>query len=326
MKFRFHLYYFFIPFFLFISCREFNEAKPPSSSREGEVLVIIPDNLWNTAAGDSLKKFLLQPVEGLGQYEALFRVSQIEKKEFSNTLKIYRNVIEIHLNDNSHSENALTVQFDKWAKPQIALNLYAFDEAELITNIEKYGNSITSYLNKAELKRKISSYKNLADKNIQSKLDTKFNLNVAIPRGYKWSFDDDNFVWIRNETSRTSQSIWLHKKKPETDDLTPKKIIERRNAIVKKYIPGDAEGSYMKTAGEEFLTFTQVKLNQIDAVRTNGLWDLEGDYMGGPFVNYSFIHNENLITIEGFVYGPGKPKHTLLKQLDAIINSLEVSP
>ena len=185
MKYRFHLSFLFIPIFLLISCQEFENAKPPSSSREGEVLVLMPDKFWETAAGDSLKNFLLQPVEGLGQYEALFRVAQIEKKEFSNTLKIYRNIIEIHLNDNSHKDNALTVQNDKWAKPQITLNLYAFDEAELITNIVKYGNSITSYLIKAELKRKIPAYKNLADKKIQDKLNNKFNLNVAIPRGYK---------------------------------------------------------------------------------------------------------------------------------------------
>ena len=326
MKCNFHLSFLFISIFLFASCQDYEDAKPPSSSREGEVLVLMPDKLWESAAGDSLKNFLLQPVEGLGQYEALFRVAQIEKKEFSNTLKIYRNVIVIHLNDNSHTDNALTVQFDKWAKPQITLNLYAYDETELITNIVRYGNSITAYLNKEELKRKTSSYKNLADKKIQSNLNDKFNLNVAIPRGYKWSLDDDNFVWIRNETMRTSQSIWIHKQKFEAEDLTPKKIIENRNVVVKKYIPGDAEGSYMKTAGSEFLTFDRVKLNDIEVVRTKGLWDLEGDFMGGPFINYSFVLNENLITIEGFVYAPGKPKHSLIKQLNAIINSLEIIP
>ena len=82
----------------------------------------------------------------------------------------------------------------------------------------------------------------------------------------------------------------------------------------------------MKTAGSEFLTFDRVKLNDIEVVRTKGLWDLEGDFMGGPFINYSFVLNENLITIEGFVYAPGKPKHSLIKQLNAIINSLEIIP
>lgn len=317
---------FFLSIFLFLSCQDINNNKPSSASREGEILVLMPDALWEGSAGDSLRNLLSQPVTGLNSFEPLFRVVQIEKKELGNTLKLYRNVLIIHSNDNGHSEKPLTAQFDKWAKPQIVLNLYAFTDDELINNISKYGKTITAYYSKEELKRKTSSYKNLADKRIQNKLNNLFGLNVAIPKGYKWGFNDDHFAWIRNETSKTGQSITIHQRELPSEEIRPSLIIENRNQISQKYIPGSEEGSYMKTAGEEFLVFDRVKLANKEAIRTKGLWDVEGDYMGGPFISYTFAHKNKLITIEGFVYAPGKSKHTYIKQLNAIINTLELMP
>ncbi|MBT8194941.1 MAG: DUF4837 family protein [Bacteroidia bacterium] len=316
----------FLSFFLFLSCQDINNNKPSSASREGEVLVIVPDALWEGQVGDSLRQILAQPVTGLSSYEPLYKVIQIERSELGNTLKLYRNVLIIHNNDNGHLDKPLTAQFDKWAKPQIVLNLYGISNESLLKNIAKYGKTITSYYSKEELKRKTRSYKNLADKRIQSKLNELFNLNVAIPKGYKWSFNNDEIAWIRNETNKTGQSIIIYKQAVPEEEITPRFIIDSRNAFSKKYIPGSEEGSYMKTAGEEFLVFDQVKLAGIDAIRTKGLWDVAGDYMGGPFISYTFQHQDQLITIEGFVYAPGKSKYAYVKQLNAIINTLELRP
>ena len=60
------------------------------------------------------------------------------------------------------------------------------------------------------------------------------------------------------------------------------------------------------------------------AVRTKGLWRLEGDFMGGPFVNYTFVDEKRnkVITIDGYVYAPNKPKRDLMIQTETIIHSL----
>jgi hypothetical protein len=55
------------------------------------------------------------------------------------------------------------------------------------------------------------------------------------------------------------------------------------------------------------------------------MWKVENDYMGGPFVAYTFAdaRTGNLVTVEGFYYEPNQKKRTPLLQLEAIAYSLK---
>ena len=56
------------------------------------------------------------------------------------------------------------------------------------------------------------------------------------------------------------------------------------------------------------------------AVETRGLWEVENDFMGGPFISYTFIDQENnkVITLDGYVYNPNDVKKNYLRQLEGI--------
>jgi hypothetical protein len=62
------------------------------------------------------------------------------------------------------------------------------------------------------------------------------------------------------------------------------------------------------------------------ALETRGLWRVEGDFMGGPFLSYTLFDEENgqIVTLEGFVYAPDMDKRRLLFELEAIMNSLKL--
>jgi len=61
------------------------------------------------------------------------------------------------------------------------------------------------------------------------------------------------------------------------------------------------------------------------AVEMRGMWDLEGDFMGGPFLSYTFVdpRNNRIFTIDGFVYNPNEEKKDLVRQLEAILYTLD---
>ena len=69
----------------------------------------------------------------------------------------------------------------------------------------------------------------------------------------------------------------------------------------------------------------EIEYNGMYAIKTSSLWKLVGDFMGGPFVNYTFIDEKRnkVITIDGYAYAPNKPKRDLLIQTEAIIQSLK---
>ena len=51
-----------------------------------------------------------------------------------------------------------------------------------------------------------------------------------------------------------------------------------------------------------------------------------GETMGGPFISHTRLdelHNR-LITIEGFVFAPGRDKRNLLRQVEAMVYSVQM--
>ena len=57
---------------------------------------------------------------------------------------------------------------------------------------------------------------------------------------------------------------------------------------------------------------------------TKGMWDVAGDYMAGPFVNYTLLDqaNKRWLVIEGFAFAPSVSKREYMFELNTIIRSL----
>ena len=66
------------------------------------------------------------------------------------------------------------------------------------------------------------------------------------------------------------------------------------------------------------------RLNGNYTVEIRGLWRVEGDFMGGPFVSLSSLDlaRNRVVTAEGFLYSPKYDKRDYLRQLEAVIYSL----
>lgn len=66
------------------------------------------------------------------------------------------------------------------------------------------------------------------------------------------------------------------------------------------------------------------RLNGNYTVEIRGLWRVEGDFMGGPFVSLSSLDlaRKRVVTAEGFLYSPKYDKRDYLRQLEAVIYSL----
>ena len=110
-------------------------------------------------------------------------------------------------------------------------------------------------------------------------------------------------------------------------------IIAMRNAVLGKLVTAQVPGSHM---GTEYKHFPPVS-HQVAALRdtvggfygveTRGLWKiLDGEAMGGPFVSLTRLDQVNgrVVTAETFLYAPGQKKRNAMRQLEAILYSLEM--
>jgi hypothetical protein len=133
----------------------------------------------------------------------------------------------------------------------------------------------------------------------------------------------------RKETLKESQGILIYCfDYTDTNSFNLENIIAKRNEITKKYIPGPTDDSYMQVSEEVILPVAkQINFNDQFAVETRGLWKVEGDFMGGPFLSYTLIDElrNRVITIDGYVYAPKDKKRNLLLQLEAILHTLKIS-
>ena len=100
----------------------------------------------------------------------------------------------------------------------------------------------------------------------------------------------------------------------------------RRDSVMKANMPGGVEGSYMGTEYRHLPPVTNfVTHHNAWCAETRGLWKMKnGEHMGGPFISLTRVDEMNMqiITIEGFVFAPGKDKRNPLRQLEAMLYSL----
>lgn len=86
------------------------------------------------------------------------------------------------------------------------------------------------------------------------------------------------------------------------------------------------KNSYMVAEDEMIAYRREIKVNGLKIIEIRNLWKIENDYMGGPFINYTIINESTnkVIGIDGFVYAPQFDKRDYLRQLEAILTSVEL--
>ena len=102
-------------------------------------------------------------------------------------------------------------------------------------------------------------------------------------------------------------------------------IIQARNEVMQANVPGMFDGSYMTTSAAMEPTSRSLRYHGRDFMETRGFWEVEGDFMGGPFVSHSFYSpdGKDIIVLEAFVYAPRYDKRSYLRQVESILYSFE---
>ena len=94
---------------------------------------------------------------------------------------------------------------------------------------------------------------------------------------------------------------------------------------MKAHIPGEREGMYMAT-DSMFVDVKNIMVKGEYAQEARGLWEMEGDMMGGPLVSHARVDRANgrVIVAEAFIYSPDKMKRNLMRQMEASLYTLRL--
>jgi len=289
-----------------------------------EVLVVMDKLSWEAETGKTLKDCLQEAYYGLPQYEPLFKAIQIERSGFSNMFQLYRNIIDVHISADVKSSK-IWFGNDVYARPQAYLKIEAKNGIEFSKLIKNNNSKIQAFFKKAEIERLQKMYKHRFSEKIMKHLRDKFDIMVDVPANYKLETDTNTFSWISFETPQMSQGIFVYTYNyNDTSQFNLQNLIKTRDSFLKEYVPGSRKGSYMQTE-HEYPVRRTVAIDSAGfySVFLEGLWRVEGDFMGGPFISYSFPDKENnkIICVEGYIYNPKKDKRNFIMQLESIIKT-----
>ena len=308
-----------ILFFLFItlSCSN-NKQKllPASSGNINNISVVTNDELWNGVVGEVIRENFGRPIYGLPQIEPVFSLSHIPTKVFSGFATKSRTILKVDISENEGIFNFKNT----YASPQRIIQITATSPDKLIKIINKNLNSIysTMYFNEVQEKQRRIS------KNLNQTTVIKNNIGVSLkfPSAYRVAKADTNFVWIRRDIETGSVNLFIHR----YTNIFAQSIIKKRDSISKIYIPGPVENTYMSTDLIYSPNTQELIVGGKQVFETRGLWEIEGQFMAGPFLNYQIKLGDDkneYIMLDGFVYSPGSTKREYIFELEAIMRSLK---
>ena len=283
------------------------------------VKVIVTKEQWQGTIGDALRDILADPVYGLPREEPKFSIDQIPPSAFSGFLLKNRIYVQIKQADSA----TVTILKDRYARPQTGVIITGNSQTEIANLIIDNDEKIVKALKDQELvanQRRIKK----ALKNTDS-LRKTFGVKVNFPTAYRYAEQRSDLFWMRKELKRSgNMNITVYEVPLSTidkDTLTIKNIIRMRDSIGGKKIPVDDGRFITERAFSPYLQETEI--DGKFAYETKGVWEVDGRYMSGPFVNYAIRDevNDRYIVLEGFIFSPSQDQRDNIFELESILRS-----
>lgn len=308
-----------------VSCGNSKNVLPGVSGKAGEVIVVIEKAHWDGELGDALREYLACDCDFLPQPEPLYNLAYVTPAGFTNMFQSHRNIIMVHI-DQDVKEDGITFYNNKWARPQciIMINAKGLDEAVAV--VRRDYEKIRARLEQAERDRVVASARLYEAKEIRENVAERFGGSIVFPSGYVIKKINDSFAWIGNDNTYVYKDILVYRYPAnDKDDLEPETIIAQRNRILKENVPGMFDGTYMTTSQVAEPKVSYINYKGHDFAETRGFWEVENDFMGGPFVSHSFysLDGSEILVFEAFVYAPKYDKRQYMRQTESLLYSFQ---
>jgi hypothetical protein len=320
------LYFFVLTFFILISCN--NSGTKKSTYRQESVgsinalRIIITDELWGDTVGDTIRKYFAAPTDGLPQDEPLFTMYQMKPESFKGFMRSNRLFIHATIND----KESFKIAKDPYARPQTGVIVSAPSTERLIALIAENQEDIIETFHRTEIKER-QRRTNISPKKIDS-LKEHFGISLKIPSAYRIASQSEDFYWFRKDLKDAGTTNVLVYEAPlyaiNNDSVVLNQIIKIRDNIGGNYLPVEDDAKFITDQGFS----TSLYNSQIDekfAYETKGIWEVEGAFMAGPFINFAVYDEKNAryLIVEGFTYAPTAEKRNLQFELESILRSVK---
>lgn len=321
-----------------------NKVLPDSNGAIDEILIVADPQHLEDSTKKILKSVFAGPYEVLPQFEPKLITRFISYNKMTDLLTRFRTIIVVadldkkgkaadFIRENvpneiiQKNEQNYYIKKNGWAEPQLIICLFAKGQENLWKVIQSNGDYITKVIQQYQesFLKKILFTKD-HNYQLEKKLVKEYSLKLDIPKEYILAQEDSNFLWIRRETGVSSENIMLYFEPYAFEKDISNYAVPWRNKLGREYISTNIDSSYMSTDSILPVLAEIRSLKGTEIIVNRGLWKVQNDFMGGPFLNYLIPDpaHKRLIMMDAFVHAPGEKKRIFMRKAEVIFNSLEL--
>ena len=292
--------YFVLLFLFLVSCDGGKQILPKSTGSANEIIVVVSDFLWDKYPGKAVKEIFEKDYPGLPQSEPFFNIIRIKPVDFTTIFKTHQNIILISESQQEGKKNNF------WASPQVVIGLQWSTERDNTKLIEKCKNySAIFYQNQL---KKVTEKFSLSNNTIHS----NFQIDVKIPSEYTILSDSTNLFWATYNPKKSDLIKQILIFKINVNELSfQENLILKVDSVLEKTLKGKDENNFIQIEKRFPL--------QISGNTYRGLWKMEQEFMGGPFLMKIQKQNQGKIIVSiGIVFAPGDTKKRFIVEMDAL--------
>ncbi len=292
-----------------------------------ELLVVVDPEVWNSAAGDSLRDILEGPVPGLPQNEAMFRLVRVAPRHYDRMYVTMRNKLFVRI-DPEQAHPLVGMARDVEAVPQIEVTLVARSAEELAGWLGRNKDRLADAFVESELKVEAARLRRKYSRKVSDELNTLAGYTLCAPADIKASKRGEDFLWAgTNRNEKDYNIVFYSYPLAGAQPFTPEEFVRKRDSVMKANIPGSTPEQWMTTTrqdGHPLVTFRQRNIDGENTLEARGLWEMRKGGIGGPFVSLVRADSADgrVVVCEGFVYSPRTNKRELVRTLEASLRTL----
>lgn len=164
---------------------------------------------------------------------------------------------------------------------------------------------LTSLLNSQIIEREAHKLRTEQKNHLARKIKRQFNIDIALPPIITLSKQGRDFAWLSSADGEYTLNFCFYRSAD-------------RDSVMQQNLKGRTDSQYMTTVEGSTLT-RQRRIGHTDVRECRGLWQMEGDAMGGPYMQMTFRNpaDGKTVVAEAFVYAPMRKKRDLMRLAEA---------
>lgn len=335
------------------------DYRPEAVGELGQAIVVMDSSQWQSATAQAIREVYSQGIFTLPSYEPLmdlrFRdfdnneeLERLRKQsnliiaapidDSTNTAKFIRALLSEEVEQNVKNGNSFAFPLeDQWYEDQWSMILTSTSDSALARKILNSKKTLAEGLVQAELDRWTEFVYDKAEqialedslwKNHGWKIRVQHDWRKHLDTTYTANGRINHFLTMRRNLPTNQRWFWAWwiNDVPSDLSMSPQWINAKRDSLMRKWIRGSRDSSYVTTDYEHHAVLTDtLSLDGHPAYETLGVWTMVNDAMAGPFANMTIHDKENdrLFMLEFGQFAPQYDKRRFVRQFRAMLRTFE---